>query len=498
MENIYLITRAKTLISLMTLAIVFLISACGQKQEEFNDYSLFEDENTNSQEDSVKEEIHDQVFAPNERVIPEGKIAKSVPPANNAADLFTDADLNVFEPFLNSSKSYCLINEGYATPVFDRQEGSFFPYSLISSIQSGYMMKKGIIPEIEPFDIICSLYHQAAAGDESSEGFNVSGEVNKYGGYQQMLAGAFSLGAMNGYYLTDSTMYFDITRYGETYTSELSIDQIKELIKQKGALAAGVPSAYSFASDKNGYMTLNVTDRQKSYPTDEAVIVGWDDDFPAQFFDKQAKSDGAWLMQSSYSGGWGNKGFYWMSYETPIGYLLSNEVSEDLSDVITYSTLAFDEIRTEGETAVASIYRYPGNAAAIGLYTDSRDTTYTVEISNGQFGDVIASKQVTFKDIGYHTVWLDDPVSVSEFTVVVRSTGGIMVEGSSTDIFLSKAGADNGLPITENAEYMITTTQGRSFVKIDGQWVDMTDDSTKQYVRSNICPNDPFITVMYK
>ena len=124
--------------------------------------------------------------------------------------------------------------------------------------------------------------------------------------------------------------------------------------------------------------------------------------------------------------------------------------------------------------------------------------TYTVEISNGQFGDVIASKQVTFKDIGYHTVWLDDPVSVSEFTVVVRSTGGIMVEGSSTDIFLSKAGADNGLPITENAEYMITPTQGRSFVKIDGQWVDMTDDSTKQYVRSNICPNDPFITVMYK
>ena len=493
-----MITREKILISLMTCMMILTMTACGQKQEEFNDYSLFEDGNISSQADSAKEEINDQVFTPNEQINSGGKISKSMPPANNTAEIFVDADLNMYEPFLNSEKSYCLINEGYATPVFDRQEGSFFPYSLVGSIQSDYRMKKGIIPEIEPFDIICSLYHQTAAGKESVEGFNVSGEVYKYGGYQQMLAGAFSLGAMNGYYLTDSTMYFDITLYGETSSSELTVDQIKELIKQKGALAAGVPSAYSFATDKNGYMTMNVTDRQKSYPTDEAIIVGWDDDFPAQFFDKQAKTDGAWLMQSSYSDKWGNKGFYWMSYETPVGYLLSNEVSEDFSDVITYSTLAFDEIRTGNETAVASIYKYPGNVSAIGLFTDSRDTTYTVEISNGQFGDLIASKQVTFKDIGYHTVWLDEPVNVSEFTVVVRSTGGIMVEGSSTNIYLSKAGADNGLPITENAEYMITPVEARSFIEIDGQWVDMTDDSTKQYVRSSIVPNDPFITVMYK
>ena len=496
-----MITRTKTLIALTACTIILLMTGCAQKQEEFNDYSLFEDESKNDEAGSIEEEISDKpynlVFTPNEQMTSDSKKSGSLAPFKNASDIFVNADLNLFEPFLNAEKSYCLINEGYGTPVFDRQEGSFFPYSLISSIQSGYSMKKGIVPEIEPFDIIYSQYHKNLAGDDSYEGFNVSGEVEKYGGYQQMLASAFSLGAMNGYYLTDSTMYFDITRYGESSSSEVTVDQIKELIKEKGALAAGVPSAYSFATDKNGYMTLNVTDRQKSYPTDEAVIVGWDDDFPAQLFDKQAKEDGAWLMQSSYSGEWGNEGFYWMSYETPIGYLLSNEASEDFSDVITYSTLAFDEIKLSNETSVASIYKHAGNLAAIGVFTDSRNATYTVEILNGQFGEMIASEQVTFKDIGYHTVRFD-PVNVDEFTVVVRSTGGIMVEGSTTKIFLSKAGVDNGLPITENADYMITPVEGRSFVEIDGQWVDMTDDSTKQYVRSNIAPNDPFITVMYK
>jgi hypothetical protein len=47
-------------------------------------------------------------------------------------------------------------------------------------------------------------------------------------------------------------------------------------------------------------------------------------------------------------------------------------------------------------------------------------------------------------------------------------------------------------------DYVINSVKGRSFVEVDGEWVDMTEESVKQYVDGKRIPNDPCITVMYK
>jgi hypothetical protein len=47
-------------------------------------------------------------------------------------------------------------------------------------------------------------------------------------------------------------------------------------------------------------------------------------------------------------------------------------------------------------------------------------------------------------------------------------------------------------------EYVVTSVKDRSFAEVDGKWVDMTDESIKQYVDAKRIANDPQITVMYK
>ncbi|MBP5310439.1 MAG: hypothetical protein J6W58_07910 [Lachnospiraceae bacterium] len=48
-----MITRTKTLISLTACTIILSMTGCAQKQEEFNDYSLFEDESKNDEAGSI-------------------------------------------------------------------------------------------------------------------------------------------------------------------------------------------------------------------------------------------------------------------------------------------------------------------------------------------------------------------------------------------------------------------------------------------------------------
>ena len=82
--------------------------------------------------------------------------------------------------------------------------------------------------------------------------------------------------------------------------------------------------------------------------------------------------------------------------------------------------------------------------------------------------------------------------------MVVRSTGVILTEGESSPFYLLKVSSVKGVPSGGMVDYVINSVKGRSFVEVDGEWVDMTEESVKQYVDGKRIPNDPCITVMYK
>ena len=494
-------TGKKIITTLLISVLIFVtISGCGSKEDQFDDYALFKDEvktvATENGEQSQASDSH--TYEANEQNIITNKTASFTEAPKSTDELFRDADTNSFTPFQDENKSYCLINEGYGTPVYDRGEGSYFPYGAVTSFQSNYKMKKGEIPQVEPMDIVYSQLHKIEKDGEKQDGINVSSDPEEYGGYNENVFGAFSQGCLNGFCLRELTVYANEEAFSENPTEGPTIQDLKDLVKQRGGIQVEVPSAVDKATVNNGYMTLYDDDVQSRDLVDEAVIVGWDDDFPAQFFTIQPQNKGAWLMQSSNSSEWGNGGFFWVSYELPLAYVLTYEITDAYSDVMTYCTMPAFDFKTGDETAVASVYNHPGRLSAVGIGTDEPGVTVTVEVHDGKFGEEIVSKQKTIEMPGYHLVELDTPVDVTEFTVVVRSTSQVYVEGSSTPFYMLKVSAVKGVPSGGMVEYVITPVSERSFAEIDGNWVDMTDESTKQYTRRKVVANDPCITLMFE
>ena len=87
-------------------------------------------------------------------------------------------------------------------------------------------------------------------------------------------------------------------------------DEIKRAVLKYGAVATGHNSN---SRDYNG--------EYKSYyspdggSTNHAItIVGWDDEFPRENFNKKAPGDGAWLIRDSGGMGRGDQGHLWLSY----------------------------------------------------------------------------------------------------------------------------------------------------------------------------------------
>jgi C1A family cysteine protease len=54
-------------------------------------------------------------------------------------------------------------------------------------------------------------------------------------------------------------------------------------------------------------------------------IVGWDDSFSRENFpvSNQPDGDGAWIVRNSWGPGWGDGGYFYMSYDTSLGYFNS-------------------------------------------------------------------------------------------------------------------------------------------------------------------------------
>jgi len=106
---------------------------------------------------------------------------------------------------------------------------------------------------------------------------------------------------------------------------------IKQVVMQNGALSVGMfydDSFYSFDSSSAGTAapatyfcnvaageTLNGNDVGENHGVD---IVGWDDTLPAGRFSGSSAGappgDGAFLVRNSWGAGWGDHGYFWVSY----------------------------------------------------------------------------------------------------------------------------------------------------------------------------------------
>lgn len=259
--------------------------------------------------------------------------------------------------------------------------------------------------------------------------------------------------------------------------NELNNDNalIKKTIMEKGAVALN----YSCFS-ANTYMV----DGMQAYydngtPIDGVigqghlvVAVGWDDSYSRENFnpEMQPESDGAWLCKNSWgeencSTADGYKGYFWMSYETPLSCVASYEMQSvdefdniyqhqitsyagfDVDSAANVFTAKYDEV-------LKQVCLQTGGAADVKIEIHKLNSSFT----SPQDGELLASFDASFDFKGIHTVDCPENIRFSAgdtFSVVVIS---------KSDLFLNfKVNSDNEV-------------SGRSYcIANGGSWADVAD-----------------------
>ncbi len=178
---------------------------------------------------------------------------------------------------------------------------------------------------------------------------------------------------------------------------------------------------------------------EKMTPNHDVLIMGWDDEYPAENFPGDVQTDGAYICQNTWGTKFGDNGIFYVSYEDPniadycIAY--TRIESTDNYDHIYQSDLcgAQGQIGYEADTCYFSnVYTAEGaeELRAVGFYADDGDTSYDVYLVRDfsepeDLNDREYLQSGTLDRRGYYTVDLEKPVALEEnerFAVVVKIT----------------------------------------------------------------------------
>jgi C1A family cysteine protease len=172
------------------------------------------------------------------------------------------------------------------------------------------------------------------------------------------------------------------------------------------------------------------------------AIVGWDDAFPRSSFKTTPAGDGAFIVRNSWGSGWGQGGYFYLSYyDTRVArdentVLCSAESPTNYGKVYQYDPLGRIAMTGAGggETGwEANVFTatYTGEELrAVSTHAAVANTSYELRIyvnpsPEPAGGDPVLTQTGTFTYGGYHTVVLASPVTLQEgdkFSVVFKLT----------------------------------------------------------------------------
>lgn len=431
----------KTLLNLsMVVCVMVLFASCGVPSSEQN----------------VNEEISEDIVSKNE--VMEKAISE---------DEVIEEPLEHYEH--GEEGYFSLLDEGVVTPIKSQVKGTCWVFAASSGMESIYKYNYGEDIDVDAVEIIDAIYLE-----DKSEGYFIGERLDPYdiGGWNWMVVERTANG-VGDYILTDAYNYEFATR-----------DELKDGIRQYGAMAVDVNDAHAnLFGHFDGYYTLN--DSESEDYDHAAVVIGWDDNFPRDYFVKPASQDGAWLVQNSRGDCWGNDGYYWISYDSPLEKATFYRISYDYDRVVAYDAGNENRIEVSGEIKLANVFHERGNLRAVGTYITEPNQRILVEVMDEAMTNVLYSQEETFETIGYHLLNLDESISVSDYAIAITYEKSAPVEGESW-----KAGYGW-------IEYRASSDAGQSFVCIDGNWYDLHDSESMDLLSLDYVPNNCCIKAVY-
>ena len=215
---------------------------------------------------------------------------------------------------------------------------------------------------------------------------------------------------------------------------------IKEAIYKYGAVETSINTQMKTANSWSGYYNR---ERATYYYNQEAtcnhdiIIVGWDDDFPKEYFTITPENDGAFICKNSWGTEFGEDGYFYVSYEDAnIG--TTNVVYTKLGDANNFDNIYQSDLLgwrgqlgyEKDQAYFANVYRAGEDEelAAVSFYATDVDTTYQVYVvpefeDEDSLNDRKLVAEGSFEQAGYYTVRLDEAVKLKDnqkFAVVVH------------------------------------------------------------------------------
>ena len=256
----------------------------------------------------------------------------------------------------------------------------------------------------------------------------------------------------------------------------------------------------------------------------EVLVVGWDDDYPAENFGLSSAGaapaqNGAWLCRNSHGPAWaGGDGYFWVSYydvsvSAPTGGSISgratvfefaspdnydNNYEYDGAAILGYVNDSVDGKGVSTASAGADTRRWYANVftarannaprgteslRAVSTYTYRANVSYTAQVytdladpADPASGTLAAEVSGTFAYAGYHTVALPEPVRLEEgeaYSVVFR-----VGRASDNSIYVPACTTSSNWRSTNE------TLAGQSFVSLNGaDWLDCVGLKNEPNVR---------------
>jgi hypothetical protein len=375
-----------------------------------------------------------------------------------------DKPIGQTDPATGLPLYYSSVDEAIVPEVQTQQGGTCWAYAAVTAIDYTYQYENGSATGLDPIGLTEAIFD-----DSGEEGIFLNEDVEPQdaGGNGQMVMNFMSRG-YEGYYLTESVEYEDA-----------DMVDIKNAIMEYGAMSANI-SAYETHFINTRGTTTFIADRYSGTDHD-VVLVGWNDDFPADAFAVEASQNGAWLAQNSYSERWGDNGFFWISYDTPFTQMRTYRLSTEPSAALSHCAIA-TSVWDPDTSVAAERFTDSGTLESVGTYICEADTDISITIYTEDFSEVLYTSDVHFDLPGYHTVELDDPLSVDGFAIAIDYGCPIPCEGRST--------------FRRDRNYEVSSEAGQSFVYWRDEWVDVTEDDRMRALHTYDPINNFFIVAL--
>lgn len=405
----------------------------------------------------------------------------------------TNLETSYVSPYITSVK-----NQG--------SYGTCWAFSMVAAAEAN-MIKKGLASkdvDLSEWQIVYFMAHSVAdpLGGTAGDGLVIkSDNYLNAGGNQQL--GIFQVANWCGLVdeetapytipcedlsakLPDEAAYSrDVAHLENSYWVSMQDKEIiKQLIKEYGACGAAYYSDGKYYN-KNYY--YNTAEELAMYCPEDVganhgiTIVGWDDNYSRENFNEKYRpeGDGAWYCKNSWGTQWSKDGYFWISYEdvplsTSSGYFYDYGASDNYDHNYQYDGGAWGQYYPSIGYE-ANIYQAKGDEwlRAVGFYTQNTRYQCTVSIYKNceegrpTSGELVATKKVDLLYAGFHTVELEEAVSLCEgdsFSVVINQT---TADGAAANIFV-----DSGIKDTW-CENVSTAQEGQSYILHNDKWLDI-------------------------